>query len=167
MTVFGPSIEHNLTLSITALLDILTHNVTFIRKTVVESESMSHVFFLPTSSPQLSTSNFQFCVVQTSRRTISLLYWLISCTLSVIHVLLLFSLSDWSTLAQEKVLLSWILTSRSVYVLAPSKAWRPMCSGWTLPRNCPPGLICWWRAATMLLSSSKRSPQVQKHLRFV
>lgn len=61
VTAFGPGNEHTLTLSITALLDILTHNVTFIRKTLVESESMSHVFFLPSASPQLSTSNFQFC----------------------------------------------------------------------------------------------------------
>ncbi len=74
---------------------------------------------------------------------------------------LLFSLLDWSTLAQEKVLLSWTLTSHSVCVLALNKAWRLMCSGWILPRSCPPGLICWWKVATMLLSSSRRSPRVQ------
>lgn len=67
VTAFGPSDEHTLTLSITALLDILTHNVTFIRKTLVESESVSHVFFLPPSLSQLSTSNFQFCKVHTMR----------------------------------------------------------------------------------------------------
>lgn len=69
--------------------------------------------------------------------------------------------SDWSTPARERVLPSWILTSLSACVLAPSKAWRPMCSGWTLPRICPHGLICWWRAATAPPSSSKRSQQVR------
>lgn len=70
-------------------------------------------------------------------------------------------LSGWSTPARGKVLPSWIPTSRSACVLAPSKAWRPMCSGWTRPRICPRGLICWWRAATAPPSSSKRSRQVQ------
>lgn len=70
-------------------------------------------------------------------------------------------LSGWSTPARGKVLPSWIPTSRSACVLAPSKAWRPMCSGWTRPRICPHGLICWWRAATAPPSSSKRSRQVQ------
>lgn len=107
---------------------------------------------------------FQFCKVQTCT-AIYLLYWLISFSLFLIHILLI-SLLDSSTLAQGKVPLSWILTSHLVYVLAPSKAWRPMCSGWILPRSCPPGLICWWRAATVLPSSSKRSPQVQMQ-RFV
>lgn len=68
--------------------------------------------------------------------------------------------TDWSTLAQEKVLLSWTLISHLACARALSKAWRPMCSGWTLPRSCPPGLICWWRVAIMLLSSSRRSPRV-------
>lgn len=70
-------------------------------------------------------------------------------------------LSGWSTPARGKVLPSWIPTSRSACVLVPSKAWRPMCSGWTRPRICPRGLICWWRAATAPPSSSKRSRQVQ------
>lgn len=73
-------------------------------------------------------------------------------------------LSDWSTPAQEKVLLSWTLSCRLACVQAPSRAWRPMCSGWILPRSCPPGLICWWRAATTLLSSSRRSPRVQTQI---
>lgn len=142
----------------------LPHKVTFIRKTLLEPESMSHVFVLPSFSPELSTSDFQFCKVQTCT-AIYLLYWLILFSLFLIHILLI-SLLDSSTLAQGKVPLSWILTSHLVYVLAPSKAWRPMCSGWILPRSCPPGLICWWRAATVLPSSSKRSPQVQMQ-RFV
>lgn len=56
---FWPSQRaYTLTVSITGLLDILPHNVTFIWKTLVEPESMSHVFFLPSFSPVLSTSHF-------------------------------------------------------------------------------------------------------------
>lgn len=69
----------------------------------------------------------------------------------------------WSTLAPEKVLPSWTLSCHLACVQVPSKAWRLMCSGWILPRTCPPGLICWWRVATVLPSSSRRSPRVRRY----
>lgn len=74
--------------------------------------------------------------------------------------------SDWSTLVQEKALQSWILSCHLAYVQAQSKAWRHMFLGWILLRSCRPGLICWWRVATMLLSLPRRSPRVQRQKRF-
>lgn len=120
-------------------------------------QTLSHVSSLQShqSFPHLS---FHFWNILTCI-PIYLLHYLILIAPFLIQILLI-SLLDWSTLAQEKALLLWILTSHLVCVLALSRVWRPMCSGWILPRSYPPGLICWWKVATMLLNSSKRSPQV-------
>lgn len=57
-TVFGTGNEYMLTVSTIGLLDIWPHHVTLIGKTLVEPESMSHLFFFPSFSPEISTSYF-------------------------------------------------------------------------------------------------------------
>ena len=67
---------------------------------------------------------------------------------------------DWSTRDQGRPPLCWSRSCHLACARAPSRGWRPTCSGWTPPGTSPPGPTCWWRAATTPLSWYRRSPQV-------
>ena len=127
---------------------------------------MSHGISLPSFSPEDLTFHFSrlhpVSLWHTNMQNLSSAFLAPLFPINLSPLVFSCSPSDWSTLVQEKVLLSWTLSCLLACARAPSKAWRPMCSEWILPRSCPHGLICWWRAATMLLSSSRRSPRVRK-----
>lgn len=127
----------------------------------METEPMSHGFFLCFFSPMLpcnSLSATSFALMATLF-SISLHYHLSHTLFPTLSPTPHPPFSDWSTLVQEKALQSWILSCHLAYVQAQSKAWRHMFLGWILLRSCRPGLICWWRVATMLLSLPRRSPR--------